>query len=70
MLRIDSHRPLLRSDVPTAETTVPKDATEIEPGVYRHTDSAGKTYIFRKTPFGIVKSLGRSRIEPKSAMSR
>ena len=43
-----------------AEITVPKDATEIESGVYRHTDSAGKTYIFRKTPFGIVKTLEKT----------
>jgi len=40
-----------------AETTVPKGATEIEPGVHRHTDASGKTYIYRKTPFGVVKSL-------------
>jgi hypothetical protein len=44
----------------TAEVSVPKDATEIESGVYRHTDSAGKTYIFRKTPFGVVKSLEKT----------
>jgi hypothetical protein len=44
----------------TAEVAVPKDATEIEAGVYRHTDSAGKTYIFRKTPFGIVKSIEKT----------
>jgi hypothetical protein len=42
------------------EVSVPKDATEIESGVYRHTDSTGKTYIFRKTPFGIVKSLEKT----------
>jgi hypothetical protein len=40
-----------------AETVVPKGATEVEPGVHRHTDTSGKTYIYRKTPFGIVKSL-------------
>ena len=39
-----------------AEASVPKGATEIEPGVYKHTDAAGKTFIFRKTPFGVVKS--------------
>ena len=33
-----------------------KTPTGIEPGVYKHTDAAGKTFIFRKTPFGIVKS--------------
>jgi hypothetical protein len=40
-----------------AETVVPKGATEVEPGVHRHTESSGKTYIYRKTPFGVVKSL-------------
>lgn len=40
-----------------AETKVPKGATEIEPGVHRYTEPSGKTYIYRKTPFGIVKSL-------------
>ncbi|HYP09400.1 MAG TPA: hypothetical protein VER03_24460 [Bryobacteraceae bacterium] len=39
-----------------AEVSVPKGATEIEPGVFKHTDSAGKTSIYRKTPFGVVKS--------------
>jgi hypothetical protein len=41
----------------SAETSVPKGATEIEPGLYKYTDSTGKTYKFRKTPFGVVKSL-------------
>lgn len=39
-----------------AQVSVPKGAVEIEPGVYKHTNAAGKTVIFRKTPFGIVKS--------------
>ena len=39
-----------------ADVSVPKGATEIQPGVYKHTDASGKTFIFRKTPFGIVKS--------------
>jgi hypothetical protein len=40
-----------------AETKVPKGATQIEPGVYKYTESDGKTHIFRKTPFGMVKSV-------------
>lgn len=39
-----------------ADVSVPKGATQIEPGVYKHTDASGKTFVFRKTPFGIVKS--------------
>ena len=38
------------------EASIPKGATEVEPGVYKHTDAKGKKFIFRKTPFGIVKS--------------
>jgi hypothetical protein len=50
-----------------AEVTVPKDATEIEPGVYKHTDSAGKTYRYKKTPFGVVKSPEKEEKGEKSA---
>ncbi len=35
---------------------VPADATEVSSGVYRHTDSQGKTWLYRNTPFGISKS--------------
>jgi hypothetical protein len=39
-----------------AQASVPKGATEVEPGVWKHTDTAGKTSLYRKTPFGVVKS--------------
>jgi len=35
---------------------IPSDATEIEPGLYRWTDPEGKTWILRKSPFGVLKS--------------
>jgi hypothetical protein len=50
-----------------AEASVPKGATEIEPGVFKHTDSAGKTFIYRKTPFGVVKSPEGAEKAEKSA---
>lgn len=34
---------------------LPKDATEVEPGLWKHTDGAGKTWMFRRTPFGVSK---------------
>lgn len=34
---------------------VPAGATMIEPNLYRYTDSNGKTWNYRKTPFGISK---------------
>jgi hypothetical protein len=35
--------------------TVPQGAKEIEPNLYRYTDAEGKTWMYRKTPFGISK---------------
>jgi hypothetical protein len=35
--------------------TIPASAKEIEPGLYRYTDPQGKTWLMRKTPFGVGK---------------
>jgi len=42
---------------------IPKDAVESEPGNFHYTDSDGKKWIYRKTPFGV------SRTEDKPADS-
>ena len=34
---------------------IPAGAKEIEPGLYRYTDSQGKTWLMRRTPFGVGK---------------
>lgn len=34
---------------------IPKDAVETEPGTFRYTDSEGKKWIYRKTPFGVAR---------------
>jgi hypothetical protein len=34
---------------------IPKGAVETEPGTFRYTDSDGKKWIYRKTPFGIAR---------------
>ena len=44
-----------------AETVIPKTAVEVEPGVYKQTEASGKTYTYRKTPFGVVKSLDKAK---------
>src|SRR5262245_38354163 len=41
---------------PNTTTELPKGAVEISAGVYKFTDSSGKTWIYRKTPFGLSKS--------------
>ncbi len=38
-----------------APVTIPADATQLAPNVWRHTDKAGKTWIYRQTPFGLSK---------------
>lgn len=59
----------LAMELAAAETKVPKEATLVEPGVYKHTDTTGKTFLYRKTPFGIVKSAeqkAEQKAEPKT----
>jgi hypothetical protein len=34
---------------------IPAGAVEVYPGTYKHTDSSGKNWIYRKTPFGVAK---------------
>lgn len=43
---------------------IPKDAKEIEPGVYRWTDPQGKTWILRKSPFGVLKGEEKDEKKP------
>ncbi len=45
-------------------TAVPKDAVEIEPGVYRWKDAQGKSWILRRSPFGLLKGEEPSKSEP------
>ncbi len=35
---------------------IPKGAVQAEDGSYRHTDSKGKKWIYRKTPFGVSRA--------------
>ena len=37
-------------------TAIPDGAKLVEPNLYRYTDSAGKTWMYRQTPFGISRS--------------
>ena len=34
---------------------IPKGAVETDPGTFRYTDSAGKKWIYRKTPWGVAR---------------
>ena len=37
------------------EITIPAGAVEVEPYIYRYTDAAGKKWIYRKSPFGVMR---------------
>jgi hypothetical protein len=36
-------------------TAIPQGAKLVEPNTYRYTDSSGKTWMYRQTPFGISR---------------
>jgi len=47
-----------RPAVPPAAASgpsIPADAKEIEPNLFRYTDPQGKTWLYRRTPFGVGK---------------
>ena len=52
-------------------TTIPKGATQVEPNLYRATDSNGKTWMYRQTPFGLSKweDTGAAAQQPPPAQS-
>ncbi len=39
----------------TGEQSIPAGAALVEPFLYRYTDSSGKTWMYRQTPFGVSK---------------
>ncbi|HYP13141.1 MAG TPA: hypothetical protein VEQ63_04395 [Bryobacteraceae bacterium] len=39
-----------------AKIEIPKGATQVSKDVFRHTDTSGKTYLYRKTPFGVQRA--------------
>jgi len=47
------------------QVEIPKGAVKSEDGSYRYTDSKGKKWIYRKTPFGIAKAEDVPDTRPK-----
>ena len=43
-----------RQDTASA-TEIPAGAKQVEPYIYRYTDAQGKTWMYRQSPFGIMK---------------
>jgi len=51
----DKKKPPARPAPPAAPTVIPKEAKQIEPYTWRYTDRQSQTWIYRKTPFGVVR---------------
>jgi hypothetical protein len=47
--------PEQRAKAQTQTQPIPAGATLVEPNLYRYTDSGGKTWNYRQTPFGVSK---------------
>lgn len=50
-------------------TTLPAGAKQSEPGVYRYTDRDGKTWVYRKSPFGYWKDDDAKAIDKSGDVS-
>jgi hypothetical protein len=49
-----------------APVTIPADAKEISPGLYRWVDPKGQAWTYRKTPFGIMRGPEQKAETPAS----
>lgn len=43
---------------PPQALTIPKDAVKNENGTYSYTDKQGKKWLYRDTPFGVIRTPG------------
>ncbi len=50
----------LRAAGGAAPFALPAGAVAVESNLYRHTDAQGKTWIYRRTPFGITRAEAQS----------
>ena len=66
-------KPPAKKSAPSASKvrviTVPAGAVEVEPYTYRYTGPDGKKWLYRKTPFGIVRNLDLPSEKPLTDQS-
>jgi len=48
-------KPPARTARPAPPTVIPRGAKQIEPNTWHHRDAQGQSWIYRKTPFGVVR---------------
>lgn len=49
---------------PAALPNIPEGAKDVGNGVYRYTDAKGKTWLYRRTPFGVAKWEDKQSAQP------
>jgi len=52
----------------SALPSVPAGAKEVGPNLYRYTDAQGKTWMYRKTPFGVGKWEDKPSEQPAASV--
>ena len=48
-------KPMSRQSAASPTPAIPDGAAQVEPNLYRYTDAQGKTWLYRRTPFGVSK---------------
>lgn len=49
-------KPAARATAKPQSPAIPVDAVRVAENTYRHTDGQGKTWYYRRTPFGVTRS--------------
>jgi len=50
----------------TLGAAIPEGATQVQPYIYRYTDTQGKHWMYRQTPFGVTKWEEKDTPKPAS----
>ncbi len=67
LLGAEEKRPAAKTKRPEPPPTqVPEGATKIDMATWRHVDKDGKAWIYRKTPFALVKLEDKAPPEPRA----
>jgi|HigsolmetaAR201D_1030396.scaffolds.fasta_scaffold32892_2 hypothetical protein len=51
----ETKQPVAKTKATPPPTAVPADAKQIDVATWRHVDKDGKTWIYRRTPFGLLR---------------
>lgn len=61
--------PVRETTAPPRAVTIPAGATQVSDNTFEHRDAQGRAWIYRKTPFGVMKN-EKSQSEAPAAVAR